>query len=63
MGSYMGSSVPARDIPKYIALWKAGRLPVEHLLTSKSPLGDINSLLDALEDGSAIRQIILPQEA
>ncbi len=62
MGSYMGSSVPARDIPKYIALWKAGRLPVEHLLTSKSPLSEINSLLDALEDGSAIRQIILPQE-
>lgn len=61
IGSYMGSAVPARDIPKYIRLWKAGRLPVEHLLTSQSPLGDVNALLDALEDGQAIRQILLPQ--
>jgi alcohol dehydrogenase len=61
IGSYMGSSVPARDIPKYIALWKAGRLPVERLLTSVSPLSDINSLLDALADGSAIRQIVVPE--
>lgn len=61
VGSYMGSSVPARDIPKYIALWKAGRLPVERLLTSVSPLSEINSLLDALADGSAIRQIVVPE--
>ena len=60
IGSYMGSSVPARDIPRYIALWKAGRLPVERLLSSISRLGDINQLLDKLADGSAIRQIIIP---
>jgi alcohol dehydrogenase len=63
IGSYMGSAVPARDIPKYIRLWKSGRLPVENLLTSQSPLSDINRLLDALEDGSAIRQILLPHGA
>jgi alcohol dehydrogenase len=60
MGSYMGSAIPARDVPRYIGLWRAGRLPVEHLLTSVSPLSDINSLLDALAGGSAIRQIVLP---
>ncbi len=60
MGSYMGSSIPARDIPRYIALWRAGRLPVEHLLTSISPLSDINMLLDRLADGSAIRQVVRP---
>lgn len=60
IGSYMGSSVPARDIPRYIALWRAGRLPVERLLTSVSPLSDINKLLDRLADGSAIRQIVTP---
>lgn len=60
IGSYMGSSVPARDIPKYIALWKAGRLPVERLLTSVSPLAEINTLLDALAEGRAIRQIVVP---
>jgi Zn-dependent alcohol dehydrogenase len=60
MGSYMGSSVPRRDIPRYIALWRAGRLPVDRLLTSVSPLADINTLLDELADGRAVRQIIVP---
>jgi len=60
IGSYMGSSVPARDIPRYIALWRAGRLPVEKLLTSVSPLSDINRLLDTLADGQAIRQVMVP---
>lgn len=60
MGSYMGSSIPSRDIPRYIALWRAGRLPVERLLTSISPLSEINTLLDRLADGSAIRQIVRP---
>jgi len=59
-GSYMGSSIPARDVPRYIALWRAGRLPVEKLLTSVSPLADINGLLDELASGRAIRQIIIP---
>lgn len=58
IGSYMGSSIPARDIPRYIALWRAGQLPVEELLTSVSPLAGINGLLDALADGQAVRQIV-----
>jgi alcohol dehydrogenase len=60
MGSYMGSSIPSRDIPRYISLWRAGRLPVERLLTSTSPLADINRLLDELAGGEAIRQIVIP---
>ena len=60
IGSYMGSSIPSRDIPRYIALWRAGRLPVEMLLTSVGPMSELNSLLDALADGQAIRQIIRP---
>ena len=60
MGSYMGSSIPARDIPRYLALWKAGRLPVERLLTSVNPLSRINALMDELADGRAIRQIVVP---
>ena len=60
IGSYMGSSIPARDVPRYIALWRAGRLPVEKLLTSVSPLAEINGLLDELASGRAIRQIVIP---
>jgi Zn-dependent alcohol dehydrogenase len=60
MGSYMGSSIPARDVPRYIALWRAGRLPVEKLLTSVGPLSDINRMLDELASARAIRQIVRP---
>ena len=59
-GSYMGSSIPSRDIPRYVALWRAGRLPVERLLTSISPLTEINTLMDRLANGAAIRQVVVP---
>ena len=62
MGSYMGSSIPSRDIPRYIKLWRAGRLPVEKLLSSVHSLGEINLLMDRLADGSAIRQVIALSE-
>jgi Zn-dependent alcohol dehydrogenase len=35
-------------------------LPVDRLLTSVSPLSDINRLMDELASGAAIRQIVLP---
>ena len=60
MGSYMGSSIPSRDIPRYIALWRAGRLPVDRLLSSVEPLSRINYLMDILADGDAIRQVVVP---
>ena len=59
-GSYMGSCIPARDVPRYIALWRAGRLPVERLLSGVRPLAEINAALDDLAAGKAIRQILLP---
>lgn len=60
IGSYMGSSVPTRDVPRYLDLWRAGRLPVELLLSSSSPLADVNILLDRLAAGEVIRQLITP---
>jgi len=57
-GSYMGSAVPSRDIPRYIALYRAGRLPVERLLTHRLRLDDINAGFDRLASGTAIRQVI-----
>jgi len=60
IGSYMGSAIPSRDIPRYIALWKAGSMPVERLLTSVHRLDEINTLLDTLARGEAIRQIMVP---
>lgn len=57
-GSYMGSSVPRRDIPRYIAMYQAGILPVDKLHTHTLRLEDINSGFDRLAQGEAVRQII-----
>ena len=60
IGSYLGASIPARDIPRYIALWRSGRMPVERLLSSVSPLSEINTLFDILSRGDAVRQVVIP---
>jgi alcohol dehydrogenase len=60
-GSYMGSSAPQRDLPRYIALWKAKRMPVEALHTATLPLSQINEAFEALATGTAIRQVLLPR--
>jgi alcohol dehydrogenase len=57
-GSYMGSAVPRRDIPRFIALYRAGILPVDALLSCTIALEDVNPALDALERGEVVRQLI-----
>ncbi|PXA72431.1 alcohol dehydrogenase [Cryobacterium arcticum] len=59
IGSYLGSAVPARDIPFYAQLWREGKLPVESLISSHIRLDDINEGMDTLADGNAVRQIII----
>ncbi len=59
-GSYMGSAAPQRDIPRFVALWKAGRLPVDRLRSATLPLERIDEALEALASGEAVRQILLP---
>jgi alcohol dehydrogenase len=58
-GSYLGSSVPSRDIPRYVALYRAGRLPVDRLLTATIGLDDLNQAFDDLAAGASIRQVLL----
>ena len=58
-GSYLGSSVPSHDIPIYEKLWREGKLNAEGLISDYISLGEINAAMDALEDGTALRQIIL----
>lgn len=58
IGSYLGSAVPARDIPRFVALWRTGRLPVQELVSATIALDDINEAMDRLADGAAVRQLI-----
>ncbi len=58
-GSYLGSCVPARDIPRFVELYRAGRLPVDRLLSHRLALGDVNEGFDRLARGEAVRQVIV----
>ena len=58
-GSYLGSAVPARDIPRFIELYRAGRLPVDRLITHRLRLAEINQGFDRLAAGQAVRQVIV----
>ena len=58
-GSYQGSCVPSRDIPKFIEMFHAGQLPVDQLLTDTINLEDINEGFDRLHKGEVARQVIL----
>jgi Zn-dependent alcohol dehydrogenase len=50
--------VPKRDIPRYIALYQAGSLPVDLLLSETMALDGINPACDALARGEAVRQVV-----
>ncbi|NLD67978.1 MAG: zinc-binding dehydrogenase [Limnobacter sp.] len=58
-GSYVGSCVPSRDVPRFISMYKAGLLPVDQLLSERIRLDDINPALDRLARGETIRQVIV----
>ena len=58
-GSYLGSGVPAIDIPRYIDLYQAGKLPVDQLLGEAFTLETVNEGFDHLASGSGLRDCIV----
>src|SRR6202158_403925 len=58
-GSYIGTCVPSRDIPRYIDLYRQGKLAVNHLMSGRLKLEDINHGFDLLNEGKAVRQIVV----
>ena len=59
-GSYMGSCVPKRDIPRFIALYQRGKLPVQKLRSGFVTFEQINEGFDKLADGAVLRQVLRP---
>ena len=59
-GSYMGSCVPGRDIPRYLSLYRRGVLPVERLKSGAIGFDGLNAGFDRLASGNAVRQLLLP---
>jgi alcohol dehydrogenase len=62
-GSYIGSCVPVRDVPRFVALQRSGQLPVDRLMGEQIGLEELNPAFDRLASGAAMRQILLPAGA
>ena len=58
-GSYIGSSVPARDLPRYVELYRRGKLPVNRLMGERLALDDINRGFDRLASGQSLRDVVV----
>ncbi len=58
-GSYLGSADPQQMLPQLFEFWRAGRLPLEQLISGRLTLDQINLGFDRLASGEAVRQIIV----
>jgi S-(hydroxymethyl)glutathione dehydrogenase/alcohol dehydrogenase len=58
-GSFMGTTQLQTEIPKLIALYKAGILKLDELITHRFPLEKINEAIDEVVKGKALRNIIV----
>jgi alcohol dehydrogenase len=58
-GSYLGSGLPSRDVPRLVAMHRDGRLPVDRLLSARIGLGEINEGFDALASAEVVRQVVV----
>lgn len=60
-GSYVGSCVPDRDIPRFVSLYQQERLNIDPLISKTISLDEINEGFDQLASGDVGRLIIKMQ--
>jgi Zn-dependent alcohol dehydrogenase len=58
LGCILGSSHAPRDLPRYLDLWRAGRLDLEALITGTRPLDEINEAFADLTAGTGVRTVL-----
>jgi 2-desacetyl-2-hydroxyethyl bacteriochlorophyllide A dehydrogenase len=58
VGSFLGSSYGRRDIPRYLALWRAGRLDLEGMVTARRPVAEVNEAFDDMRAGRGVRTVL-----
>jgi len=57
-GSYLGSCVTKRDVPRFLEMYRAGSFPAASLVSHRIRLEELNEALDRLAEGGALRQVI-----
>jgi len=59
LGSLYGSAQVQRDFAMLIRMAEAGLLQLDHMVSRRLSLPDINDALDAIERGDVIRSVVL----
>jgi S-(hydroxymethyl)glutathione dehydrogenase/alcohol dehydrogenase len=52
IGSHGGNTVPEVDIPRYLELYRLGRLELDSLISARFPLSEINRAVELVKSGS-----------
>ncbi len=58
LGCTLGSCNSLLDIPRLVALWRAGRLDLDALITGRRPLSEINQAADDMREGLGVRTVL-----
>lgn len=60
LGSIYGSTKPERDFPRTLDLYRAGRLPVDRLVSHRLPLEETERAFELMHSGDALRVVLEP---
>jgi len=58
-GSAYGSSVPSKDIPKFVDLFMSGELKLDDMITKRIKLEEVNTAFDEMSRGEGARTVIM----
>lgn len=58
-GSAYGTSVPSRDVPKFVDLFMKGDLKLDAMITNRIRLEEVNDAFDAMSRGEGARTVIM----
>jgi len=58
VGCILGSCHSLRDIPRFVALWRAGRLDLEALISARHPFERVNEALDEMRAHRGVRHVL-----
>lgn len=59
-GSFYGSSDMAREVPRMVDLWRAGRLDLARMVDDVVPLEEINAVVRRQASGDVLRVVVTP---
>ena len=59
IGSHGGDTVPNLDIPRYLKLYKNGKVTFKDIISDHYPLESINKAIEAMQDGKTAGRVLI----